>query len=456
MKINMPYGAKYIINKLEGAGFEGYIVGGCVRDAVLGLTPNDWDITTNARPEQVKALFKKTIDTGIQHGTVTVLTDRNRDPENYAFEVTTYRVDGEYEDHRRPKEVTFSASLTEDLKRRDFTINAMAYSDTRGLVDIFEGRADLQNRVIRAVGDPDERFDEDALRILRAVRFGAKLDFTIEEQTAAAVKRHAADLKQISAERIREELTKLLVSDHPERIREAYTLGLTAVFLPEFDRCMETEQNNPYHCYTVGEHIIKVMTEIAPTVQLRYAALLHDIEKPSVKTTDSKGIDHFVGHPAKSADTAQAVMRRLKFDNKSIAKVKLLAKYHDFGIGFSDLPTEKQMRHFLAKLGPENTEDFFALKHADMAGQSDYRLAERKEFLAEMERLTELILSRGDCLYIKDLALNGNDLMTLGVPVGKQLGETLDALLNKVLDRPEINTREGLTKLISEMGILRA
>ena len=454
MKIDMPYGAKFIIDRLESAGFEGYIVGGCVRDAVLGVKPNDWDITTSARPEQVKALFKKTVDTGIQHGTVTVLTDRNKDPENYAYEVTTYRVDGEYEDHRRPKEVTFSSNLEEDLKRRDFTINAMAYNDKQGLVDIFSGQQDLKDHVIRCVGEADERFDEDALRILRAVRFGAKLDFEKKKKTALAVKSHARDLENISAERVREELTKLLVSDHPDRIREAYELGLTAVFLPEFDRCMETEQNNPYHCYTVGEHTIKVLENIEPEVHLRYAALLHDIEKPSVRTTDEKGIDHFYEHAEKSADTAVRVMRRLKFDNKTIARVKQLTYYHDYGIGIQGMPTERQMRRFLQKLGPENAEDFFRVKRADMAGQSKYRREEREVLVNEMERLCREVIRRGDCLTVKNLALNGSDLMAMGIPGGPGIGKALDALLERVIEHPEDNTKEALTAVLREAGFL--
>ncbi len=452
MKINMPGGAKYIINTLEQAGYEAYIVGGCVRDAVLGKQPDDWDITTNARPEQIKALFKKTVDTGIKHGTVTVLTDRRRDPDNYAFEVTTYRVDGVYEDHRRPKEVTFSADLKEDLKRRDFTINAMAYSDKRGLVDIFGGQRDLADHVIRCVGNPDERFDEDALRILRAVRFSAKLNFNIEEKTGQAISAHAQELKHISAERIREELTKLLISDHPEKIRDAYAYGLTAVFLPEFDLCMKTEQNNPYHCYTVGEHIIKALENVPPAVHLRYAALLHDIEKPNTKTTDEKGIDHFAGHAQKGVETSSHILKRLKFDNDTIDIVKKLVKYHDIGLEWGPAPKEARVREFLSVFGPEHSEDLFLLIRGDMAGQSDYKLEERKQAVDLREEMVRTIIDRGDCLTIKDLAVNGKDLMNEGVPAGPKLGEALKKLLAAVLKHPEYNKRETLLKLLHEMG----
>ena len=241
MKIKMPVQAQKIIKRLEEAGHEAYIVGGCVRDSILGKHPADWDITTSASPVEIKELFSYTIDTGIEHGTVTVMADHQ------PFEVTTYRVDGKYEDHRRPKEVHFTKSLEEDLLRRDFTINAMAYSDTKGLVDLYGGRADLEEGIIRCVGNASERFDEDALRILRALRFQAQLGFQIEEETKAAIRRQARFLKDISAERIRVELDKLLVSDHPEVLGDAYKMGVREVKLPEFDTMMETAQNNPHH-----------------------------------------------------------------------------------------------------------------------------------------------------------------------------------------------------------------
>ena len=250
-EIHMPANARRIICTLQKAGFEAYIVGGCVRDAILGKEPDDWDITTSARPEQVKALFSRTIDTGIAHGTVTVMFGKE------GYEVTTYRVDGKYEDHRRPASVTFTASLLEDMKRRDFTINAMAYNETEGIVDHFDGIGDLQRKIIRCVGEPKERFDEDALRILRAVRFAAQLNFSIDEKTQKAIRDQAVFLKDISAERIHVELTKLLVSAHPGKLRMAYELGVTAIVLPEFDRMMETSQNNKHHLYSVGEHTMK-------------------------------------------------------------------------------------------------------------------------------------------------------------------------------------------------------
>ena len=290
MKLRIPAEVKYILDILKGRGFEAYIVGGCVRDAVLARTPNDWDITTSARPEDVKAAFRRTVDTGIAHGTVTVLVH------DESFEVTTYRIDGAYEDGRHPSSVTFTPNLTDDLMRRDFTVNAMAYNEKDGLVDPYGGMDDLQRKCIRCVGDPDERFSEDALRVLRAVRFSAQLGFSIENETLKALSRHAENLRKISAERIQTELVKLLVSPHPGMIRTLYETGITRVILPEFDAMMETPQNTPYHMYNVGEHTIKTMEAIEPDRLLRLTMLLHDIGKPAVRYTDSTGRDHFNGH----------------------------------------------------------------------------------------------------------------------------------------------------------------
>ena len=302
MHISIPKHASDIIKTLSAHGYEAYVVGGCVRDSILGKEPADWDITTSALPEQVKALFPRTIDTGLKHGTVTIMMDK------VGYEVTTYRIDGTYEDHRRPNEVTFTSDLKEDLMRRDFTINAMAYNEEQGLVDLFGGIQDLTDRIIRCVGNPAERFDEDALRMLRAVRFAGQLNFKIEENTKAAIEAQHTFLKDVSAERIQTELMKLLVSGHPEMIRAAYETGLTSVFLPEFDRMMETPQNNPHHIYSVGDHTVHAVETIAPNPVLRLTMLLHDIAKPKTRTTDENGIDHFYNHNAVGADLAKAAL----------------------------------------------------------------------------------------------------------------------------------------------------
>ena len=314
-KISLPAKVARILNTLGEHGYEAYAVGGCVRDSLLGRMPQDWDITTSARPEQVKALFRHTIDTGIQHGTVTVMLDHE------GFEVTTYRIDGEYEDARHPKEVAFTANLLEDLKRRDFTINAMAYNEVTGLVDAFDGIGDLERGVIRCVGNAMERFSEDALRMLRAVRFAAQLGFSIERETQEAIAGLAGNIKKVSAERIQVELVKLLTSPNPGELKVAYRTGLTAVFLPEFDMMMETPQNNPHHCYSVGEHTLKAIEAVPADKVLRLTMLLHDIAKPACKTTDKKGVDHFYGHPVRGSEMARGILRRLKFDNDTTDRV---------------------------------------------------------------------------------------------------------------------------------------
>lgn len=444
----MPAGARYIIEQLNNAGFEAYIVGGCVRDSLLNKYPNDWDITTSAKPEQVKQIFGRTIDTGIQHGTVTVVVDRmhagNVDDNSevpYTFEVTTYRVDGEYRDHRRPEEVTFTASLKEDLQRRDFTINAMAYNDQEGIVDIFGGMEDLDRGIVRCVGNPRDRFDEDALRILRAVRFAAQLGFIIDDPTRKAMADQAHFLSSISAERIQVELTKLITSDNPDMLVDAYELGLTAVILPEFDEMMKTAQNNPYHKYNVGIHTIEVMKHTPKDMTLRYSALLHDVGKPSTRTTDETGVDHFYGHQQKSADMARQILRRLRLDNNTINRACKLILNHDYGLsGIGD----KAFRRFLNEIGAENFLDFMLIRTADIAGQSDYRLEERLENLQRMKEMYQDFLDKKQCVTMADLAIDGKALIELGMKPGRELGQILRQLLDMVIENPELNTREQL------------
>lgn len=435
IKIDMPANASRIIHILQEAGFEAYIVGGCVRDAILGKEPDDWDITTSAKPEEVKALFSRTIDTGLAHGTVTVMFGKE------GYEVTTYRVDGKYEDHRRPSTVTFTASLIEDMKRRDFTINAMAYNETKGIVDHFDGVGDLKRHMIRCVGNPKERFDEDALRILRAVRFAAQLDFAIDKGTQEAIRNQAVFLKDISAERIHVELTKLLVSGHPERMRTAYELGVTAVVLPEFDRMMETEQDNRHHMYNVGEHTLRVVEEVPATETLRWAALLHDVAKPVTKTSDEKG-DHFYGHNEAGAEMAKKILLRLKFDNATMARVKRLVFWHDYGMG--QKPSLRSFRKALSKMGADLFEDYAYIKRADILAQSEYMREQKLENLKQLEAYYQIILEQKQCLTLKNLAVTGKDLMEHGMKPGRELGEMLNYLLERVLEEPESNTKDKL------------
>ena len=434
MKIQLPGHVRQIIKRLQQEGYDAYAVGGCVRDTLLGRPPQDWDITTSAKPQEVKALFSHTVDTGIEHGTVTVMLD------HIGYEVTTYRIDGEYEDARHPKSVTFTGNLVEDLKRRDFTINAMAYNDTAGLVDAFDGTADLQKGIIRCVGDPHDRFGEDALRMLRAVRFAAQLGFTIEEETRRAAADLADHLKKVSAERIQTELVKLLTSAHPEEMRTVYELGLSRIFLPEFDRMMETPQVTKHHCYSVGEHTIRTMQEIAPDRLLRLTMLLHDVAKPLCMTTDEDGQNHFKGHPAAGADLARTILRRLKFDNATIRQVCLLIRYHD------DRPavTPRNVRRAISRIGLENMPLLFAVKRADTLGQSQYQRAEKLAYIDAYEAEYESICAAQQCVQKKDLAINGSDLIALGMKPGKAIGAVLDELFEQVLNDPDCNTKEQL------------
>lgn len=445
MKITVPKEVLWILNKLNDAGYEAYVVGGCVRDSLLGREPADWDITTNAEPRQVKAIFRRTIDTGLQHGTVTVM--------NYGvgYEVTTYRLDGDYSDHRRPESVSFTDDLREDLRRRDFTINAMAYHPDKGLVDYFDGSGDLDKGVIRAVGDPEERFGEDALRIMRAVRFAAQLGFSIEPATREAAGKHAGELTHVSAERIETELTKLLCSPHPEEIEELYRLGITDVILPEFSLMMKTGQNSLHHYTDVGHHTIAVMQHVGPSKTMRYAALLHDVGKPVCKTTDENGVDHFKGHPMKGEPIAEEIMRRLRMDNHTIDDVKRLVLWHDFGIGAEMTP--QLFRKGLSRMGLSAYPQFRELRAADIAGQSEYQREEKQENLLFMDELYREQQEKGWPLTLKELAVKGEDLKEAGIAPGPEMGEALKKLLDAVLKRPEWNNREKLLSLVRTYGI---
>ncbi len=434
--VRLPKAVKRILDTLLSHGFEAYAVGGCIRDCILGREPQDWDITTSAAPGQIKELFPRTVDTGIQHGTVTVLE------EHKGYEVTTYRADGEYEDGRHPKEVRFVSSLREDLSRRDFTINAMAYNEDEGLIDCFNGMEDLRNKIIRCVGEPDRRFGEDALRMLRAVRFAAQLGFALEEETAQAIGRLAGNLEKISAERIQAELVKLLVSPHPEELLLAWKLGITAVILPEFDRMMETPQNNPHHNASVGIHTVRAVSGVKADKVLRLAMLLHDAGKPVCRTTDEHGVDHFYKHPQVGAGMADEILRRLKFDNETRRKVVLLVRWHDTFLG--DSPAA--VRRAVCRAGEEIYPLLFHVKEADMRAQSLYEREAKEASLARSYRLYQDVMKAGECISLKQLAVNGTDLIEAGLKPGPLLGETLQCLLEQVLEDPALNNREYLLK----------
>ena len=432
--VKLPPNVDKIIHTLQDNGYEAYAVGGCVRDSILGRVPGDWDITTSAMPEETKALFQKTFDTGIEHGTVTVLLDGE------GYEVTTYRIDGEYEDSRHPKEVTFIRCLEEDLLRRDFTINAMAYNQKDGLVDLFGGIQDINRKVIRCVGDAHARFSEDALRILRGIRFAAQLGFEIEEDTRVGMKELAPTLKNISAERIQVELVKTLLSPNPTLIYDAYELGITKQFIPELDQMMETEQENPHHKYNVGEHTLCAIKNIRNDKVLRLTMLLHDSGKPVTKTYDENNVAHFMGHSLESECVARTVLKRLKFDNDTLNKVTKLVFYHDYRMP----ATDKSVRRAMNKIGEDLFSYYLEVCRADILAQSNFERDEKISHLDKIQEIYQEILEKGQCVSLKTLAVSGKDLIRAGMKPGKEIGDKLGEFLELVLDNPELNTKEEL------------
>jgi tRNA nucleotidyltransferase (CCA-adding enzyme) len=376
------------------------------------------------------------VDTGIQHGTVTVMQG------GQGYEVTTYRLDGVYKDSRHPSEVTFTASLEEDLKRRDFTINAMAYNKEAGLVDLFGGCRDLERGRIACVGDPIERFSEDALRMLRGVRFCAQLGYELDPAALEGMHKLAPTLANISQERIREELMKLILSDHPEYLRIAYETGMTKVFFPEWDVAMETFQLHPHHCYGVGEHILHALIISENRKEIRLPMLFHDIGKPAAMHIGEDGITHFWNHGSLGAELTREIMKRMKFDTATMERTVRMVRYHDYGD--EEIPDAKFVRHALHKIGEDLFPDIFAVKRADILAQSTYL---REEKLAKLENFTKLYresIQKKECVSLKELAINGEDLIAIGQAPGKELGETLNRLLELVLEHPEYNQKEIL------------
>lgn len=406
VRIALPKDVKHIIGVLMENGYEAYAVGGCVRDSILGRVPGDWDITTSALPMQVKGLFRRTVDTGIQHGTVTVMLGRN------GYEVTTYRIDGKYEDSRHPESVEFTPKLEEDLKRRDFTINAMAYNDEHGIVDIFDGVGDLQRKIIRCVGNAHDRFDEDALRILRAVRFSAQLGFGIEENTARAAKELAVNLKRISSERIHTEFNKMLKSAHPDYFSVADAIGIMEIVLPE------------YHVMSAEDKAFvgALAKECACQLPERYAAMLfmsggYSEEDP--------------------ADTAKRVLKRLKLDNDTINTASMLLRFGMLEI----TDDESRIRHIIYETGDKNI-----LRILDFRTAYEKCIGNDIADVRRMYDICNMIFERGDCVSLKNLAITGRELIAMGVPAGRQMGEILNSLLMLVLDNPQLNDREQLSK----------
>ena len=440
LDITLPMPVARALSVLKACGYEAYIVGGCVRDSLIGRIPNDWDITTNATPEQMKACFTdfRVIETGIQHGTLTVIV------EGMQLEITTYRNDGEYLDNRHPVQVTFSRHIEDDLSRRDFTVNAMAYHPQKGFVDLFGGHTDLQERIIRCVGDANTRFEEDGLRILRAIRFASVLDFDIAEDTAKAVHACKNLLLGIAAERIREEFCKLICGPGAVRILREY-IDVVAVFLPELDRCVGFEQNTKYHCYDVFEHTLHAL-ELCENDDLitRLGILLHDIGKPLCYTEDEQG-GHFKGHAPAGVELTREILSRLRFDNETIRRMELLVEWHDIPLSAE----KKRVKRLMQRIKDEDILRLLEIKRCD-------RLAHAPDFvelppdLARIPSVVEEIRAEDACLSLRTLAVDGSDLMALGVPEGKKIGEMLHVLLDAVIDEKLPNQKEALLQAAKE------
>lgn len=435
----IPKHVRDVLAVLEAAGHEAWCVGGCVRDTLLGRAPEDWDVTTGALPEETMALFgSRAFPTGLKHGTVTVRSEHQN------VEVTTYRVDGAYHDHRRPEGVTFTRSLEEDLRRRDFTVNAMALSMWGELRDPFSGQADLKAGILRCVGEPDRRFDEDALRILRGLRFAAVLGFRLEPATAAGIHRNKELLRSIAAERIQVELMKLLCGKAAVEVLREYP-DVIGVFWPEVLPMVGFDQKNFHHCYDVWEHTLHAVAAVPGDPVLRCTMLLHDIGKPSCFTVDEKGLGHFYGHPAISRDLADGMLRRLKCSREFRETVVRLVEWHD-----RDVPrTDKGIRKALRALGEEDLRRLILVKRADNLAQAP-RFWDRQMEIDKAEAILDRLLEEDACFSLKQMAINGKDLTEMGVS-GPAVGRALNALLEQVVNGELPNEREVLLEAVRKL-----
>lgn len=440
--MNLPESALKIITILEKNGYEAYAVGGCVRDFILNKNCDDVDITTSATPDEMKSVFDsnsvKYYETGIKHGTLTALISNN------SFEVTTFRTDGVYTDSRHPESVSFVRHINEDLSRRDFTINAMAYNDRVGIVDMFGGKDDLENRIIRTVGDPDKRFKEDALRIMRAIRFSSVLSFNIEEKTKKAIFENKELLKNVSYERIYDELSKLLMGDNVYNVLVEYNEVL-AVVIPELEYIFNISQNTKWHIYDVWHHTAKSVEQSKKDLAIKYIMLFHDIGKAFTKTTDANGTDHFKGHQKVSGEYAQNIFRRLKAPNNITDRAMAVIPIHDIHIGRS----RKNIKKWLSKIGEESLNDLIEVKKADKLAQNLELTAEEIENLKTTQKNMQEIIKAGEAFTVKDLAVNGRDLINLGFK-GRQIGEMLDVLLDNVIEEKVKNEKNELLEYVKK------
>ena len=445
LTINLPADVAVLLAMLRDAGYPAYAVGGCVRDALLGIEPHDWDICTSALPAQMQQVFRglHTVETGLKHGTLTVVVN------HVPYEITTFRVDGAYTDHRHPDTVSFVDNIAEDLSRRDFTVNAMAWSPDAGLVDLFGGRDDLAAGVIRCVGEPALRFDEDALRILRALRFASIYDFTIDPATDAAARKLAPSLAGVAGERIREELLKLLCGRGTGRILRAYPDILSEI-IPEIRPMVGYDQQNHHHSYDLWEHTVRAVENMPPEADLRLAMLLHDTGKPLVRTTDEHGEGHYRGHQQASAEIAARAADTLRLDNATRDRVLLLVRYHDIPLRTESGEINLDRSFLLRKLnrfGETDLRDLIRIHRADRIA-TGYSSPEREDRRMK-ERLDALdaLLAEKPCYTLKDLAVNGHDLQAAGLR-GKEIGETLQRLLEDVMDGRVENSRDALLRAV--------
>ena len=441
MLIKIPDEVQYIINTLENNGYEAYAVGGCVRDSLLGNEPKDWDVCTSAPPAQTMKYFESQniIETGLKHGTITLRLNHK------SFEITTYRIDGVYADNRRPENVEFTGDLREDLSRRDFTINAMAYNPATGIVDFFDGAADLKRKIVRCVGDADKRFQEDALRIMRALRFASVLNFSIENNTATAVCGNKTLLHNISAERIANELNLLLTGYNTGNILLNFS-SIIYEIIPELKEIAGFQQNNPYHHLDVWNHTITSVLNAPTDAALRLTMLFHDIAKPKCYT-ETDGTGHFYGHPQISSDMAGKILLRLKYDNKTIKTVTQLILYHDTDIK----PEKKHVKRWLNRIGEERLRQLIEVKKADAMAQSEKFNSKKIAVLDDISLIINKVIEERECFSLKELAANGNDLIAAGIPKGAAVGEILNQLLNKVMDESVENDRIKLLAMAQEL-----
>ena len=437
----IPLEAVRIIEEIEKSGYEAYVVGGCVRDMLMNREPHDWDITTSAKPEDVKKIFRRTYDTGIEHGTVTVILNEEH------FEVTTYRIEDDYKDFRRPDKVSFVKDITLDLSRRDFTMNAIAYHPERGFIDPYDGQLDIQNKCIRSVRCATERFTEDALRILRAIRFSAQLGFIIEKETIEGIRECRHLLQHISKERVRDEFIKICLSQNPAHIDMIYELGLMNHIIPEFIPAYETTQNHPYHIYNVAKHSIVAMENIDPTITLRLTMLLHDIGKITTKTVDKNGIDHFYGHANASVEVATKVLKILRLDNQTIKDIKLLIKYHDYHI--EGEVNRIGIKKILCTIGSELFDDLIKVQTADAKAQNPDKLEGSLAAIQNIVQIKHDIIIKNEPYNKSMLKITGSDLIAADFEKGELIGKMLDEALELVMKTPEMNNRELLLRFCS-------